>query len=135
MQCVECITWWQGLLNNFSSIHWFFHRRCHVKFGFGRDVPPRNLKVDPYKYQFFKKKWPFHKAIGPILAQIFEQNRLIFPKFSYIWANFGSNLGTFWKIEPFIYQILSFVSGHWYTKKLILLPMLETRPRRVFCTE
>ena len=27
-----------------------------LKFGFGRDVLPRNLKVDPYKYQFFKKK-------------------------------------------------------------------------------
>ena len=27
-----------------------------LKFGFGRDVPSRNLKVDPYKYQFFKKK-------------------------------------------------------------------------------
>ena len=27
-----------------------------LKFGFGRDVPPRNLKIDPYKYQFFKKK-------------------------------------------------------------------------------
>ena len=27
-----------------------------LKFGFGRDVPPQNLKVDPYKYQFFKKK-------------------------------------------------------------------------------
>ena len=27
-----------------------------LKFGFGRDVPLRNLKVDPYKYHFFKKK-------------------------------------------------------------------------------
>ena len=27
-----------------------------LKFGFSRDVPPRSLKVDPYKYQFFKKK-------------------------------------------------------------------------------
>ena len=27
-----------------------------LKFGFGRDVPPRNLKVDPYKHHFFKKK-------------------------------------------------------------------------------
>ena len=26
-----------------------------VKFGFGRDVPLWNLKVDPYKYQFFKR--------------------------------------------------------------------------------
>ena len=27
-----------------------------LKFGFVRDVQPWNLKVDPYKYQFFKKK-------------------------------------------------------------------------------
>ena len=27
-----------------------------LKFGFGRDVLPQNLKVGPYKYQFFKKK-------------------------------------------------------------------------------
>ena len=27
-----------------------------LKFGFGREVPPQNLNVDPYKYQFFKKK-------------------------------------------------------------------------------
>ena len=27
-----------------------------LKFGFGRDVPPQNLKLGPYKYQFFKKK-------------------------------------------------------------------------------
>ena len=26
-----------------------------LKFGFGRDVLPWNLKVDPYKYKFFKK--------------------------------------------------------------------------------
>ena len=27
-----------------------------LKFGFGRDVPPQNLKEDPYKYQFSKKE-------------------------------------------------------------------------------
>ena len=26
-----------------------------LKLGFGRDVPLQNLKVDPYKYKFFKK--------------------------------------------------------------------------------
>ena len=26
-----------------------------LKFGFGKDVPPRNLKVDLYKYQFFQE--------------------------------------------------------------------------------
>ena len=42
-------------------------------------------------------------------GQIFEQNHLIFPKFSEILANFGSNLGKFWKIDPSIYQILHFI--------------------------
>ena len=27
-----------------------------LKFGFGKDVPPQNSKVDPSKYQFFKEK-------------------------------------------------------------------------------
>ena len=27
-----------------------------LKFGFGRDVSLRNLKVDPFIYQFFKEK-------------------------------------------------------------------------------
>ena len=27
-----------------------------LKFGLGMDMPPRKLKVDLYKYQFFKKK-------------------------------------------------------------------------------
>ena len=27
-----------------------------LNFGFGRVVLPQNLKADPYKYQFFKKK-------------------------------------------------------------------------------
>ena len=27
-----------------------------LKFGFGRDVLPRTLKVDPYKYQCFSRK-------------------------------------------------------------------------------
>ena len=50
--------------DNLKIIHYFgethlkscFPRGGLLKFGFGRDVPPRNLKVDPYKYQFFKKK-------------------------------------------------------------------------------
>ena len=30
-----------------------------LKFGFGRDMPLLNVKVDPYKYQFSKKSDPF----------------------------------------------------------------------------
>ena len=36
-----------------------------LKFGLGRDVPPRNLKVDPYKYKFSRKGDPFIMSIGP----------------------------------------------------------------------
>ena len=32
----------------------------------------------------------------------FEQNHPIFPKFSQIWATFGTNLGKFWKIDPHV---------------------------------
>ena len=48
---------------------------------------------------------------------------------------FGSNLGKFWKIDPFIYKTLHFIRGHLCTKRLILLPMLVAHPRRDFCTE
>ena len=101
------------------------------KFGFCRDVPLQKLKVDPYKYQFFKIKWPLYLCYT---LPNFEQNRLILQKFSYIWANFGLNLGKFWKVDPFKYQILCLIRGHSYTKRLILLPMLMACPRRVFCT-
>ena len=88
-----------------------------LKFGFDRDVTPWNLKVDPYKYQFFKKKWPIYIPIRPN----FEQNHLIFPKF---WLKFGKIL----KINPFTYQIMLFMRGHSYTKRLILPPMLAKYP-------
>ena len=44
-----------------------------LKFGFGRDVPLRNLKVDPYKYRFFSRKSDIHVPIGPILGPILSQ--------------------------------------------------------------
>ena len=98
---------------------------------------PNEEKVDPYKYQFFKKKWPINISICPIFGQILSKITRFFPKFPYIWARFGSNLWKFWKINPFIYQILHFIRGHSDTKRLILLPMLVACPclHRVFCTE
>ena len=94
-----------------------------IKFGFGRDVLlglwnlmhtntnfPR--KSDPFTYQsaqFRAKFWPkllffFSNflRVKPILAQIKKK-----------------------KIDPFIYHILH--KGHWYTRRLILLPMLAAR--------
>ena len=93
-------------------------------------MPPQNLKVDTYKYQFLKKKWPIHIPIGTNFPPNFEQNHPIFPKFF-----LSSNLGKFWNIDPFIYQILHFIKCHLYTKRLILLPMLAAHPRRIFYTE
>ena len=66
-----------------------------LKFVFGRDIPPRNLKVDPYKYQYFKKKLPIHIPNGLIWGQIlskiarFFQNNI---KFEPILANLGKIL-------------------------------------------
>ena len=70
-----------------------------LKLGFDRDVPPQNLKVDPYKYQFFKKKWPIHIPICSIWGQIlnkitqFFQNFLkVKPILAQIWENFDKKL-------------------------------------------
>ena len=75
-----------------------------LKFGFGREVPPRNLKVDPYKYQFFKKKRPIHIPIGPIFGQIlikitrFFQNFLKFePILTEIWGTFEKSTHSYTK--------------------------------------
>ena len=81
-----------------------------LKFGFGRDVPLWNLKVDPYKYQFVKKKWPTHIPICSILGQILSKITHFFLnllKFEPILAQIREN----WKIDPFI---LHFVRGHSY---------------------
>ena len=65
-----------------------------LKFGFGRDVALRKLKVDPYEYQFFKKKWPVHIPIGPILGQILCKIAWfskIFINLSQFWLKFVKN--------------------------------------------
>ena len=56
---------------------------------FGKDVPPWILKVDPYKYQFFKKKWSIPISIGPISGQILSKIKSFIFK---IPANVDSNL-------------------------------------------
>ena len=51
-----------------------------LKFGFGRDVPPWKMKVDPYQYQFFQEKVTHSNTnllnlgpnFEPIMAQIQE---------------------------------------------------------------
>ena len=80
-----------------------------TQLSFCRDVPLQNLKVDPYKYQFFKNKWPIYISICTILGQILSNITQFF-------LNFGSNLGKFWKIGPLfhIYQILHFIYPCWW---------------------
>ena len=105
-----------------------------LKFGFGRDVPPRKSKVDPYKCQFFKKKWPIHIPIGPFFGQVlskitwFFQNFLKFePILAQIWGTFEKSTHSYTKF--------CILLGVTHTKRLILLPMLAAHPRRVFCTK
>ena len=62
-------------------------------------------------------------------------NTIWFSKNTLNLSNFGSNLGTFWKINPFMYQILHLTRSHSYTRRLNLLPMLKARPCRAFRTE
>ena len=51
---------YSGHLNSVHPLYcWRFNvSRGVLNLGFGRDVPPQNLKADSYKCQFFKKKWP-----------------------------------------------------------------------------
>ena len=82
-----------------------------LKFGFGRDVPPRNLKIDPYKYKFFKKQWSIHIPICSILGQILS-------KIAWFFQNCL-------KFEPI-------KSTHSYTKFCILYGIIHI-PRGWFC--
>ena len=110
------VSWWElrwERLHLYNNILVGGGEEGVLKFGFDRNVPLQNLKVDPYKYQFFKKKWPIHNVItpvGPILCQISKITQF-FPEVSSICANFHLNLGKFWKIYPFIYQISHFIKG------------------------
>ena len=64
-----------------------------LKFGFGRDVLPRTLKVDPYQERstrifpahiftsVFKKKWPIHVPICPIWGEILSKITRFFQNF------------------------------------------------------
>ena len=81
-----------------------------TEFGFGRDVPPPILKVDPYKYQFFKKKWPIHIPIGPIFGQILSKSpdfSKIFLNLSQFWLKFGELL----KNQPIHIPNFAFYKG------------------------
>ena len=72
-----------------------------LKFGFGKDVPQRNLKVDSYKYQFFQKKWSIHIPIGHILRQILKKITRFFQKITLIWfLTFWLKFGKMLKNRP-----------------------------------
>ena len=105
------------------------------KFGFGWNMPCE-FESRPIQIQIFHENVTHSYTNQPILGQIlWEKIARFFQNFLIFWANFGSNFGKFWKIHPFIYQMLHFIRVHLYTKRLILLPMLAARPRWVFFTE
>ena len=79
-----------------------------------------NLKVRSIHIPLFKKKWPVHITISSIFDQNYVLSKIFF-NLSQFWFKFG-------KIDPFIYQILHFIRGHWYTRRLILLPMFPAVP-------
>ena len=79
-------------------------------------MPPQNLKVDLYKYQFFKKKLPILipicSILGQILSKIAQSYRLIhIPNFVFYKGSFR-------------YQEVNFATH-----------VGSTCPRRVFCTD
>ena len=105
-----------------------------LKFGLGRDVPPQNLKVDPYKYQFFKEKWPIHIPIVPILCQILSkitQFSKTFLKLSHFWLKFGNIL----KNRPIHIPNFTFYKGSFIYQEADFSTRVGATSPRVFCTE
>ena len=86
------------------------------------------MKLDPYTYQLSKKKWLIHIPIGLIWGKILT--KIIWFFFSSNFLKFESSFWKIWKIDPFIYKILHKIRGHWYTRRLIMLPMLAAHPRK-----
>ena len=99
-----------------------------------------DLKSRPIFIPNFAEKWdPFYNG-----ATNFNQNLLkmshYFPIFKQIleilnWAYFHANLRKFWKYDPCLYQFLHWIRGHCYTRRLILRPISEARPRIDLCTK
>ena len=92
------------ILRDFKS-----HRE--LKFGFGRDVPLRNLKDDSCKYQFFKKKVTNSYANPTNFAPNFEQNHLIFPKIFLNLSQFWLKFGKIVKNQPIHIPNFAFYKG------------------------
>ena len=55
-----------------------------LKFGFDRDMPPLNWKVNPYKFKVFEEKVTHSYTNQPNFGPRIEQNRVNFQKFSEI---------------------------------------------------
>ena len=90
----------------------------------------------PIQIPIFQENVTHSYTNRPNFRPNFEHNHLIFSKFYLTFEPILAQIWQkFWKFDPFIYQILHFVRGHLYMKRLILLPMLAACPRRVFCTE
>ena len=51
------------------------------------------------------------------------------------WAYFCANFIKFWKYDPCLYQFLHWITGHLYTRRLILRPISAACPRIDLCTK
>ena len=51
------------------------------------------------------------------------------------WAHFRANFRKFWKFDPCLYQLLHWIRGHRYTRRLILRPISAAHPRIDLCTK
>ena len=108
-----------------------------LKLGFGRDVPLRNLKVDPYKYQSLKEKPTHSYTDRPKFGPNFWAKSRDFSRIFLNLSQFGLKFRKFLKNLPIHISNFAFYEGHPWpcAKRLILLPMLVARLHRVFCTE
>ena len=84
-----------------------------AKYGFGRDVPPGNLKVDPNKYQVLKQKWSIYI---PIINKL-----IIFVKHQFQACGLHKNLltssYTFMAIYPLTSPSSEIQAAHTYLEK------------------
>ena len=98
-------------------------------FKLGRDVLLEIWKCTHIYTNFLRKSDPFKYQSAQFWTK-FSQKLANFPK---IWPTFGSDLENF-ENRPIQIPNSAFylTRGHWFTRRLILLPMFAAHPRRVF---
>ena len=99
-----------------------------LKFGFARDVLPRNLKVNPYKYQFFKGKVTHLYTNRPNFWAKFWAKSPDFSKIPWIWLKFGKIL----KNQPIHIPNSAFYRGSFLYQEADFATHVGGK---IFCTE